>query len=341
MSCFDVYRSQNGDIPFPKVLGTLADDASGESCILPRSLVKLYSDHANTSEFLSINDCKLTNANTRETTQLQQDIAGCRFNLSNVDQNQSRKALESLQTIYDKNIQDRIKELTEERDRWKAAYETTLSSFKTLESNLTSTLNTYYNAVTESNDLDREKKRLQAEEQRLIDVLANVKNQIQQRKSEAEQTVNNLRSTIDRADDYLSFVCVSQHCDYEGVQNTLRPGLYPSLPDVQGVSGFIIPPGMQVKIWEHQRYAGATATLDFTSDAKRCLSKLDKVVNFSKLIPSPSRRLGRRIARAKNENAFTTEKVKTIFSFNDNVKSAEVQKVASVGDFLDKWNGQI
>ncbi len=329
MSCFNVYRNNNGQVDNPKALGTLSDDASGNTCILPRSLIKLYSDRVDgASNFLSINDCTLANVNTRETTQLQQSIAGCHISLSSNNRDDVAKTLDSLQTVYDKNVTDRILELTTKRNAVKAAYETTLSNFSSLESNLTSILNSYYAAVTESNELSRDKKQLQHDEKVLLNELDTLKAEIPKRRLEADKTTAWLNSTVDEADSNLNFVCVCQHCDYGGDQATMFPGVYSKMPNIAGVSAFVIPPGMRVTIWEQNNYGGKHAVLTNNTPAKKCLLHLDKYVQVPTF---------RKNHLGKFEIGYDSKKS----SFNDNVKSAEVAKIASVADFIDKWDKQL
>jgi len=325
MSCFDIYRDHYNGIDEHKPLGTLADDVTGEGCILPRHLIKMYNDKVpSTREFISGVNCSIKNTDNQNESHLTPDDNGCRLKLSDMRKDQANNVLANLQSIYDKNVIDRIEELKLERNKRRTAYRNTRRNFNNLNVQLSNVVRDYQLKVAESNFLQREKRQLQNEQQRESEQLKTVLAEIEAAKESARAETTNLQTIVKTADDFLNFVCMIQHCDYQGVKNTYTPGYYSPLRNVQGVSSFVIPPGMQVKIYTELNYNGQNATLEFGDhDTKRCLVKQQYQHTDTKF-------------RGKIPFEFTETK-----TFNDNVKSIEVQKIDSVLKYVDDWTGKI
>jgi len=343
MSCFVTYKGKYNTLDQNKSLGTLADDVTGDGCILPRHLIKMFNTKVpGTEELISVTNCALKNANTREAIQLETDENGCRVNFSNMDQSQAAKVLTSLQTIYDKNVKDRIAELTVERDKRRAAYSNTVNEFTQLDNQVKKIIQDYNTNISESNVLQTRKRELQSQQRSEFNLLNQVREQIQSETQVASSEIGNLESSVLSADEFLKFVCITQHCDYNGIKNTFTPGLYSPLPNVEGLSAIVIPPGMQITLWTDLNYSGETITLthkDF--DKKTCLVNakynhtLTSFMDMS--VPQPPVR-GRIIPPILKKIPFSAVHKK---SFNDNVKSVEVQKVDSILNYIDAWNGTI
>ena len=328
MSCFDIYKKQYNTVEKHKPLGTLADDVSGEGCILPRHLIRMFNDKVpGTEELISVTNCTLKNANTRESIQLQTDENGCRVKMAKLNRDKISKTLDALQTVYDKNVTDRITELTAERDRRKKAYEDTLSEFTTLDNQLKGLIRNYNNQISQSNLLQQEKRNLQVEQRNEVKALNQIRESIQSETHVAGAETGNLQSRVLAADDFLKFVCITQHCDYKGIKNTFTPGLYSPIP-VQGLSAIVIPPGMQIKLWTDLNYSGETVTLDYKDfEKKKCLENAKYNYKHTDYVKVGNQSLPRFTILTKN--------------FNDNVKSVEVQKIKSILEYIEDWNGTI
>jgi hypothetical protein len=232
--------------------------------------------------------------------------------------------------------------------------------------------------IAESNFQANDKSILVARRNTLRQTLEDQKKTIDEYANLQDVKINMLGSKLHQADDELSYVLVYEHCEFQGKRTVLPIGLHTPEPDVGGISAFIIPPGMKITLYTGNNFQGQKLDLYHTSPSfqKSCMVNntfqyedtqfqeeyTDVIEGFRgvwnrKKTPFfmvnmirkrflPPGRPPKPIETKKNivklpfPRMFKVAKLTRTSDFNDNIRSIRVERVQSVYDFMETWNGQ-
>ncbi len=334
MSCISTYNSLYGDGAAQednlKILGSIVDDGSGEACVIPKMNMQLFEDTVpGIRDTFSFDTCKVGQY------QLDKLETGCRINLKDMGRDEAKVMMTSIQAAYEKNVMDKIRKLTAERDRIKKEYETNLAAVKKKTNDVNDTLGSYFTELNTSNTLAAQKVTLREELTDRGNELASLKLTCEDMKKALDEMKVLLNKKVDEADKYLGFVTFYQDCDYKGSGKTLTVGSYTPEPDLKGISSTIIPPGIQLQLWTNANFQGSSKILskDSPREHRLCLKNLKEhfIVPFVTAGMAISNSIKKKKAEKRYRNA----------NFNDNVRSIQITRVQSVGDFIDTWDPEL
>jgi len=282
MSCFKNYQNAYSNLTFdPKILGTLTDDyTGGAACVLPKHIMQTFSDKG-AIDFINPSTCEFISPITNNTINLKPTDTGCRIDFSNMTRGEADSNMQVIGDIYYKNVREKILALVAERDQRREAYGFTRSNFDEKNDKLNATLQDYYKEVSDSNFLIRERDQLRKTQAQLAERLKALREEIPKQIKEADRQIDILNNTIKKADNYLKFVTVCEHIDYQGMKQTLKPNAYMyydtrwsddqvnqikndvvgRIANAIGISSIVIPPGMTARIWSDRNYSGQETLL--------------------------------------------------------------------------------
>lgn len=377
MTCINNYKnSYSNVVDYPRVLGSFADDYTGGSaCVLPYKIINTFHDKS-AKDFITPARCEFSHpANPDRIVKLDPTDTGCRIDFSNKSRDEMRRQLEVIQALYDKNVVEKRLALEALLNYEYESLRITQSNFDTKKRALDETTSAYVRAVADSNALVRERDLLRSTQMSVAAQLKQVKMDISDARNQAEIVVDNVNKTIKTADDFLNFVAVCEHVNYDGTKVTLRPQIYKWTNF--GMSSIIIPPGMTARIWVGENYDGASEKLDHTTSKRTNFVELkfketkykEEFTQQGKSQPQIEEFKNRRSDHRKSDHhksnrnkslrqryVETIEKIQAASSedatpppkkkqvpyeaegnFNDRVACIEIQKEQSVGEWMDTW----